>query len=205
MYVHACYNHDIIFLMITDQIRPSTSKRWKSRSGRMISSKERPTSEEGPLPPKSSSTKKQLKVDFSSKKTPSGEPPAAIPSDDDKSSAKEAEAVERSGETSLTKLIGKAIPFTSDISSSESDSELPTEGKDAKQKEEGLPLPSQQEERQEEGAGERAGEEEEEEKDGVCLKRERTDDDDEKLVSLVKEEASVKISHDEEQQHTTLG
>ena len=114
-----------IIVMSTDQVRPSTSKRWKSRSGQKIR-KERPTSEEGPLPPKSSSSKKQQKGDFSTKKTPPDEPAATAPSDDDKPSTKEAThtTVEHGGESSLTKLIGKAIPFTSDISSSESDSEL---------------------------------------------------------------------------------
>ena len=207
-----CYR-DIIVFLHADQVRPSTSKRWKSRSGQKIR-KERPASEEGPLPPKSSSSKKQQKGDFSTKKTPPDEPAATAPSDDDKSSTKEATHTtvdEHSGESSLTKLIGKAIPFTSDISSSESDSELTAEGKVVKQKEAEPLLPSQQEEGEDEGAGEgeeeRAGEGEEEEgveKDGVCVKRERKDDG-EKKMSLVKEEGSVKIFHDKEQQYATPG
>ena len=204
--------HTATLILSTDQVRPSTSKRWKSRSGQKIR-KERPTSEEGPLPPKSSSSKKQQKGDFSTKKTPPDEPAATAPRDDDKPSAKEATHTtvdERSGESSLTKLIGKAIPFTSDISSSESDSELPAEGKVATQKEEAEPLlPSQQDEGEDEGAGEGAGEEEREEeegveKDGVCVKRERKDDG-EKKMSLVKEEGSVKIFHDKEEQYATPG
>lgn len=100
----------------------------------------------------------------------------------------------------------------SDISSSESDSELPTEGKAGEPKEEELhvPLmPDQQEERQEEEVGEREGEEEREEeeeveKDSVCLKRVKKGDGEER-ISLVKEEVTVKITYDEEQGHTTLG
>ena len=207
MYAY-CYHN--IFVLSADQVCPSTSKRWKSRSGQKIR-KERPTSEEGPLPPKSLSSKKQQKGDFSTKKALSDEPAATTPSDDDQSSAKETThtTVERAGESSLTKLIGKAMPFTSDISSSESDSELPAEGgKVTKQKEEIPLLPSQQK-GEDEGAGEREDEEEEEEeegveKDGVCVKRERKDDD-EKQTSVVKEEASVKIYDNKEERHATPG
>ena len=98
----------------------------------------------------------------------------------------------------------------SDISSSESDSELPTEGKDGEQKEEELPLSlSQQEEREEEEAGERERkeeieEDEEVEKDSVCLKREMQSDGEEQM-SLAKEEATVKITYDEGLGHTTPG
>ena len=81
----------------------------------------------------------------------------------------------------------------------------------AKQKEEAEPLlPSQQEEGEDEGAREGEGEEEREEeeegveKDGVQVKRERKDDG-EKKMSLVKEEASVKIFHDKEEQYATPG
>ena len=208
MYVHYLTLH-------ADQEPQSTGKRWKSRSGQKIT-KERPASEEGPLPPKSTSAKKQRTTDSSSKKSPPApdEPTTATPtcSDDDKSTAKDTSNVECAEGISLTKLIGKAVPFVSDISSSESDSELFAEGKAAEQKVEEIPLlSSQQEGREEEGAGERECEEEREEleeveKDGVCLKRERKGDCEEQ-ESLVLEQTAVKIHviDDEKQQHIVLG
>ena len=194
------------------------SRRCKTRYGQKLG-KEGPTSEEGPLPPKSSSTKKRQKTNFSSKNAPPDEPSVAprTPNDGDKSSDKETVTVERTGdsESALTDLMGKAVPLTSDISSSESDSELlPTEEKAAEHKEEEeVPLlPSQQEQKEDgdvvEGEGEEEREEEEEiEKDGVCHKGERKDADDggEELLSIDEEETIVKISHDEEQGCSTLG
>ena len=101
---------------------PDTGKRGKGKPT-IVREGERESqmSEEGPLPSKtSSSARKQLKDNFSTNTSSLGKPQ---PSD----------VVENAGDvngasdsnTSLTKLIGKATPFFSDISSSESESELP--------------------------------------------------------------------------------
>lgn len=76
--------------------------------------------EEGPLPQKVAVAKKQLKDDFSSTDAPTQEHSTSSTAVAD--SCKDSTV---SGGASLTKLIGKATPFFSDISSSESESELP--------------------------------------------------------------------------------
>ena len=195
-----------ILCTTTDQQTPGTGKRWKSKSGQKIG-KERSTSEEGPLPSKMSSAKKQLKTDFSAKKSTIPDEPPAVSSGDDihqVPSTKDTSNGQRGGECSLTKLIGKAVPFLSDISSSESESELPLEAKAKQQQEDSPSLPSEQKEREEgEGEERERGGEGAEEKEVGSLETEGEGESEE--LSSVKEEATVKISHDQDQGLTAPG
>ena len=103
---------------------PEAIKRGETKPATHEGERESHLLEEGPLPSKAPlSARKQLKDNFSSD---------VLPSSDQHHTNAPSDAVENAGDvngagdgTSLTKLIGKATPFFSDISSSESESELP--------------------------------------------------------------------------------
>ena len=97
---------------VNDQDTSVACKSWNSKSTQQEGERENHPCEQDPIPSEMSTVKKQLNIEFTTKET----------SLEEHSSTAEDGA--DSG-TTLTKLIGKATPFFSDISSSESESELP--------------------------------------------------------------------------------
>lgn len=111
--------------------------------------------------------------------------PTDTHSEDDTAVEKNATDGVRAEEISPSRTIGNIIPFLSDVSSSESDTELPPS------------LPCQQKAKKR-GRGSEGKEAESEggevEKDSVSFKRETNGGSESEEVSEVKEEATVKIS-----------
>lgn len=151
------------------------------------------SSEGGIIASKMASVRKQLKDDFSSEV-------ATCLSDEAQSSSTVAEGGRNStsggGDGSLTKLVGKAVPFFSDISSSESESELPEVKLINLKNKEDSPPPSAEESVGEVGEQEREKELEKEEKRQASPVEVREEREEEKSPSM-KEEAKVKMLEDQ--------
>ena len=146
--------------------------------------------EEGPLPSKAPlSARKQLKDNFSSDTLPSSDQHRTTASTDAVDNTTD---VNGAGDgTSLTKLIGKATPFFSDISSSESESELPDVKlkRITERRKVSLEISSQEEE----GEEEREGDEEKRTTDPLTVKKEKEEEESGGDSPSTKEEAMVKM------------
>ena len=176
----------------TNQDTSTIPKRLRGKSGAHDGNRGSRSSEEGHLSSKMVSARKQLKDDFSSEL-------ATCKSDEALSSSTVAEGgrISTSDGDSLTKLVGKAVPFFSDISSSESESELPEVKMTNLEKKEDSPPPSAEESVGEVGEQEGEKEQEKDEKrqaSPVLVIEEK--EEDEKSPST-KEEAKVKMHEDQ--------
>ena len=163
----------------------TTAKRGKGKSRQRERGSR--SSEEGPIPSKMASARKQLKDDFTSDVAAPEEPKVSSTMVENP-----AGLASSGGGASLTKLIGKATPFFSDISSSESESELPDVKMTSVEKKEDSPVLSEMEDKEKGGGGEdkQIGSPEE-------VREERSEEVGSPL--LMKEEGKVKISHEDQQ------
>ena len=178
----------------TSQDTSPAPKRLRGKPGQRGGDRGSQSSEEGAVTSKMASARKQLKDDFSSEVT-------TCKSDEAQSSSTVAEGGRNStsgGDGSLTKLVGKAVPFFSDISSSESESELPEVKLTNLEKKEDTPPPPSAEE-----AVEEVGEQEREKEQGKEGKRQaspvevREEREEEEKSPSTKEEAKVKMLEDQ--------
>ena len=177
----------------TSQDTSAAPKRLRGKLGQHERDTASQSSEEGVLTSKMASVRKQLKDDFSSEV-------ATRKSDEAQSFSTVAEGGRNStsgGDGSLTKLVGKAVPFFSDISSSESESELPeVKLTNLEKTEDSLP-PSAFESVEEVGEQERQREQENKKKRQASPVEVREEGEEEEKLPSTKEETKVKILEDQ--------